>query len=189
MMVYLTGGIGTGKSTVLSMFAELGATTVRADDIVHAILARPEVQSLVAERLHVVDASDRAAIASRVFTDAQALRELESIIHPLVAQEFALIRQSITDSQCLVYEIPLPPRAEPGEQVVVVEAPLSLRKQRLLERGLAPTDLEARIAAQVDESEYRRVATQVIVNDGSRAQLRERVQQVWEVLQHDTGHL
>lgn len=181
MIVYLTGGIGTGKSTVLGLFAELGARTVSADEIVRALYARPSVQEAVARELGLGLPFDRAAVADLVFVDAEARARLESLIHPLVAAELEQ-RVAVEPETPLVYEIPLLPKPRPGDVVVEVRAPLPLRIQRLIGRGMDRADAERRMAAQPSELEYGKQARFTIVNDGDLSALRAAVAQVWEAL-------
>ena len=189
MFVYLTGGIGTGKSTVLSMFADLGARIVSADVIVHALLATPELQSIIEGMLDLEDASQRSTIAKRVFADPDALRKLEQLLHPLVASEIEELRATLPADEILVYEVPLPPDPRPGEVVITVEAPMDVRLERLQARGITRTDAQARIAVQADDDAYRHDAAHVIVNDGDETQLHDAVVKVWEVLRNATGNL
>lgn len=189
MMVYLTGGIGTGKSTALSMFADRGARIVSADVIVHTLLVQPELQAVIANMLGIEDASDRATIARAVFADPEALRRLEALVHPLVAEEIDELRRSLPPTAILVYEVPLPPTPKPGEVVIAVEAPLDVRMQRLRARGLSETDASARIAVQADAATYRQFATHVLSNAGDEASLSEAVDKIWEELQRDARSL
>lgn len=185
MFVYLTGGIGTGKSTVLSMFADLGARIISADLIVHALLREPELQQVIAHALGIPDASNRQLIADRVFNDEPALRKLEELIHPLVAEEIADLRASLPSGEILVYEVPLPPSPAAADVVVSVEAPIEVRRSRLIARGMTEADAEARIALQPDPTVYREHATHIITNDGDESALAAAVERVWEVLQRD----
>lgn len=189
MFVYLTGGIGTGKSSVLSMFADLGARIVSADLIVHALLRQPELQALVAHTLGMPDASDRTLIAQRVFGDESALRSLEALIHPLVAEEIDELRANLPSDEVLVYEVPLPPTPRQGELVICVEATADVRRQRLIARGMTAEDAVARIAVQPDPAVYREHAAHVITNDADEVALATAVERVWEVLRNGARHL
>lgn len=189
MFVYLTGGIGTGKSTVLSMFADLGARIVSADVIVHALLADPGIQHRVGSALGVARPEDRREIADKVFGDEQALRALEAIVHPLVVSEIEALRRDISPEDVLVYEVPLLPTPGAGEPVIVVEAPLQSRLERLHDRGMSDQDARARIAAQPDESAYRAIASYVIRNDGDQDTLHERVESVWKELHSGASNI
>lgn len=181
MIVYLTGGIGTGKSTVLAMFAELGATTAAADEIVRDLYARPAVQNAVAHELGLGLPLDKSAVADLVFVDTDARTRLEALIHPLVADELAKRAAALPDA-LLVYEIPLLPKPGSNDVVVEVRAPIDLRLQRLIGRGMDRADAERRVAAQPSEDEYGKQARFTIVNDGDVSKLRAAVAQVWEEL-------
>jgi len=188
VIVYLTGGIGTGKSTVLRRLAELGATTIAADDIVRTLYADPLIQVQVSNALGLPLPFDRSAIADLVFSDADARERLESIVHPLVSDALERLRLQHFPSP-LVYEIPLPPRPHPGDVVIVVTSPLELRIQRLLSRGLTAADARRRIAAQPADSVYGKQASIEIVNDGDVEALQRRVDEVWEELQRDSSQI
>lgn len=182
MIAYLTGGIGTGKSTILGMFAEFGAETLSADEVVRALYADPAVQIAVSDAIHEPLPLDVQRIAAKVFGDAPALRRLEHIIHPRVKQVVARAEQARTESAPLVYEVPLPPDPNPGDVVITVTAPLEVRLARLAARGMTAADARARIAAQAEPDVYARHATHAIVNDGDLEALRAQVLRVWEEL-------
>lgn len=186
VIVYLTGGIGTGKSTVLGLFAELGATTVSADEIVRALYSRPEVQQRIAAVLGLGLPLDRAVIASRVFRNPEARQQLEAVLHPMVADSLQQWRAA-SHSQPVVYEIPLLPAPEPDDVVVAVTAPLALRLQRLESRGMTREDALQRIEVQPIAADYGKSARFTIVNDGDLSELRTAVARVWEELRDGTS--
>lgn len=186
VIVYLTGGIGTGKSTVLDLFAQFGATTVSADEIVGDLYARPEVQARIAAALELELPLQRSAIASRVFLDHDARKRLESVIHPLVAAELERFRQP-DQAGPVIYEIPLLPTPQAGDVVIAVTAPLDLRLERLVARGMTRDDALRRMDVQPSPVEYGKHAGHTIVNDGDLPQLRAKVRGVWEDLQHGTS--
>lgn len=178
MIVFVTGGIGAGKSTALGILSDFGADTARADDIVHDLLTRPDVQREVATELGIPDSSDRAAIAEIVFRDERKRKALEAIIHPLVAKE---MRQRVVHgAQPLVYEVPLMPTPAAGDIVIAIETPLEIRVNRLVERGMSESDARLRIAAQPTAEEYRERADYVIENGGDAVALRAALQAIWE---------
>jgi len=189
VIVYLTGGIGTGKSTVLRMLAELGARTVSADEIVRDLYADPAVQARVGEALGMTPPLDRVAIASVVFADAEARRRLEAIIHPLVTECVEALRRSEPADVPLVYEIPLPPRPQAGDVVIAITAPMEARLARLLDRGMSARDAEARIASQPRDDAYGKDARYTIVNDGDVEALRGAVDRIWKELQHGASRV
>jgi len=140
--VGLTGGIGAGKSTALSMFRDLGALTVSADQVVHALYARPEFRDRVVARfgqsgLDSEGAVDRGRLADSVRGDARALRWLEKLTHPAVAEEIERCIKEAPPGTVIVCEVPL--LFETGSQglfdlVVTVEAALENRRRRCIHR-------------------------------------------------------
>ncbi len=191
MIVALTGGIGSGKSTVAAMFAEHGAVIVDADKIAREVVQpdTPGYAAVVARFGPGVVASDgsldRAGIAAIVFADADALADLNAILHPLVRQRSAHLIAAAPAGSIVVNEVPL--LAEGAgrgafDRIVVVESALPVRLARLAERGLPPDQARARIAAQATDEQRRAIADEVIDNNGSRARLAAEVARVWAVL-------
>lgn len=190
MFVGLTGGIGSGKSTVAGMFAKLGAVVVDADDLAREALepGSPLIET-VASRFGADAVSggivDRQKLANVVFNDEQALRDLEAMIHPEVARRVQEIYSSLSDGQVLVYAIPL--LAELGmkerfDAVIVVQCDLETRMQRLHDRGLSDDDIRARIAAQVSDEQRAEIADYIIDNSGDLLALEQQVADVWDSL-------
>ena len=168
-IVGLTGGIGSGKTSVAKLFATWGATVVDADQIAHNLLA-PGSKALtqVAKRFgaNIIDESgqlNRGALAKIVFTNPTARTDLENITHPLIAaQAWSQLTQAKTP--IAIYDVPLlaeqalEGNLPPYDGVVVVETELNPRLQRLNKRGLNPTQAKARIANQASDTQRRRVA-------------------------------
>lgn len=187
----LTGGIGSGKSTVSSQLATYGAVVVDAD-----LLAREVVEPGTPGLVAVVEAFgaavlgpdgrlDRAALGSRVFADPAELARLNAIVHPLVRARTA---ERVAEAQAagpalVVHDVPL--LVETGgqggyDEVVVVDVPVELQVARLVEqRGLAEADARARIARQASREQRLAVADVVLHNDGSREDLRRQVAALW----------
>jgi dephospho-CoA kinase len=192
--VALTGGVGSGKSTVGRLFAERGAVVIDADVIAREIV-EPGTPGLAAigarfgaSLVRPDGTLDRAGLAAIVFADPAALADLNAITHPLVAIRSRQLMAEVADGRICIYEVPLlveggPLRVADFDQVVVVEAPLPVRLSRLAERGLPPDDARARIAAQATDEQRRAVADAVIVNSGDLAALGARVDEVWGGLQ------
>ena len=190
--VALTGGIGSGKSTVASVFAALGAIVVDADLIAREIVApgMPALAQIVRRFgsgvLQPGGRLDRAALAGIVFGDPGALADLNAITHPAIAARSAELMAAAPAGSVVVYDMPL--LVEQGitdgwDAIVVVETPLTMRVDRLVgERGMSPQDVRARIGAQAGDDERRRVADHLIVNDGTVADLRAAAEQVWQQL-------
>jgi dephospho-CoA kinase len=185
--VGLTGGIGSGKSTVAALLAERGAHVIDADAIAREVVAvgTPGLALVAAAFPGVLapDGSlDRPALASRVFAHADQRKILESITHPLIGAETARRMALLPADAIVVYDVPL--LAEAGLQhnydfVVVVEAPLALRLARLTDRGLPPEQAKERIAHQATDEQRRAVADAVLDNGGDRAALVAEVDGAW----------
>jgi dephospho-CoA kinase len=192
ILVGLTGGIGSGKSTVSALLAERGAVIVDADLATRAVQepGSPVLDTL-AERFgaHVItDAGmlDRAALASIVFADADALKDLNKIVHPAVAVE--MNRQVLAERETdhvVVMDIPLlteNPRI--GLQaVIVVDVPVEVQVERLVKyRGFDEADARARIARQASREDRLKLATHVIDNSLALEHLVPQVDALWGAL-------
>ena len=194
LRVGLTGGIGAGKSAVARLLVEQGAVLIDADVVAREVVepGTPGLAAIAAEFGDGVLASDgsldRPALAARVFGDEPARQRLNAIVHPLVGQrsmELAADAATAQPDGVLVHDVPL--LVENGMQaaydlVLVVEAPLELRLERLAARGVAEADARARIAAQASDEDRRAVADAVIVNDRDLEELARRVAEVWLTL-------
>jgi dephospho-CoA kinase len=192
LRVGLTGGIGTGKSTVLQMLLERGASTVDADAIARSVSARggaaiPAIAQHFGSDFIAADGGlDRVRMRERAYRDPQARQQLEAIIHPLVGREIALRVDTVRSagSACVVLDIPL--LVESGrwrsqlDQVLVVDCSPETQIARVTARsGLKPGEVEAIIAAQASRQFRLAAADQVICNEGlPLEQLRAEVAQV-----------
>jgi dephospho-CoA kinase len=192
ILVGLTGGIGSGKSTVSSMLSQRGAVVVDADAIVHELQAPGSpLLHRIAERFGdgviATDGSlDRAAVADIVFSDTQALDDLNGLVHPAVRDEMArrVDAERGTD-RVVVLDIPLlteNPRKDLAA-VVVVDVDVEVAVERLVaQRGMAESDARARIAHQASRDDRLAIATHVIDNSGGFEALEQRVDDVWNDL-------
>jgi dephospho-CoA kinase len=194
-VIGLSGGIGSGKSSVAAILAELGARVIDADQIGHEVY-RPGTEGF----RRVVDAFgpgvvgadgtiDRTALGRIVFADPAALARLNAIVHPLIVEE---LRRRIAAAL-----------EEPSDRPVVVEAavlaeegwwglfdrlwvvsvsPATAIARVTASRGLTREEVQRRLAAQMADAERRRHADVVIENEGSREELRARVEEAWERL-------
>lgn len=194
-LVGLTGGIGSGKSSVAAALASLGAAVVDADRIAREIVepGGPAYQPIV-ERFGagVLDADgclDRPALASLVFGDPAALADLNSITHPVIGR--VMTERTIEAGQraeIVVLDIPLLDIATKQrmsfDAVVVVDTPEDVAVQRLCaHRGFTEGDARARIAAQISREERRALADLVLDNSGDRDRLEDEVTRAWTWLQ------
>ena len=184
MIIWLTGGIGCGKSSVATMFAALGARTIDADAIVHSLYERTDVQTAVGAVVGLETPLTRSDVARRVFGDDAVLRSLEAVLHPLVRAEFARERAATPDGELLLIEIPLPPTPEASDVVICVEADERIRVERLRGRGMQDADIFARIAAAPGRQAYKEHATFVIENNQDLAALQAAALRVWKELPH-----
>ena len=188
LVVALTGGIGSGKSTVARNFAELGALVVDADQLARMVIERgtegfAEVILRFGEEIILNGDIDRKKLAEIVFSDQVARKDLEAIIHPRVQALFAEAVADLDHDDILIYEIPLlveTGAAEKFDFVITVESDIELRKARLLKKGLYISQIEKRIASQASESSREAVADAVIRNDGDEDALLRKVENLWE---------
>ena len=190
--VGLTGGVASGKSTVASMLAELGAVIIDADVLAREVVAKgtPGLDSVVAEfgeELLGPDGElDRPAMGSLVFNDEAARKRLEAIVHPLVFERIVELEEQAPPDAVVVHDIPLlaeSGRAETFDAVIVVDAHAELQVERMkTDRGWTSADAQSRIAAQSRREDRLSIATHVIENTGTREDLRRRVAEVFAEL-------
>lgn len=195
MRVGLTGGVGSGKSTVATILAELGATIIDGDKLAREVVEKgtPGLEQVVAafgpEVLTPEGHLDRPRLGAVVFEDADQRRRLESIVHPLIFERYAALEAATGPDDLVVHDIPLlaeTGRAAEFDAVLVVDVPDETRIERMVrDRGWTRQDAEARIAAQATREDRLAIATHVIDNAGTRDQLRERVEQVFAELTAD----
>ncbi len=175
--VVVAGGLGSGKSTVIAALLELGWSVINADQVGREVLTEPEVIEAVTARwpLAVVDGEvSRPALAEIVFADSDALSALEELTHPLIVSRIE--RWVETSSEPLAVEVSVLKVAKsPWGPLVIVHTPSSVRRERALERGMAATDVEARMASQPSDSELLTAADVVIDNQGTLEDLFEEV--------------
>jgi dephospho-CoA kinase len=192
MRVGLTGGIGSGKSTVLQMLAGLGAAVIDADAISRATTAAggaaiPAIaQRFGADFVQADGALERNRMREHAYADPRARKALEEIIHPLVGQESARQVEAARQAgaRCVVFDIPL--LVESGrwraqvDEVLVIDCSPQTQVERVVARsGLKPEEVQAIIAAQAPRALRLAAADAVICNDGlSLEQLRDKVVQV-----------
>lgn len=189
LLVGLTGGIGSGKTTVSRLLASKGAVIIDADAITRELQQPGQaVFEAMVERFGsgIVSADgslDRAAVARLVFNDAEAKKALEEIVHPAVGAEMVKRLQDEADTDhVVVYDVPLlVEKARRGYgAVIVVDVDPEIAVQRLVDlRGMDETDARARIANQANREDRLAVADRVIDNSGSIEELEKQVDDVW----------
>jgi dephospho-CoA kinase len=200
-IVALTGGIGSGKSTVARMLAERGATVIDADAIVHELqaLGSPVLDELAAAfGPGILDASgalDRAALGGIVFSDDEARERLNAIMHPKVGVEFAARLKSAVDANAplVVLDIPLlfeSRRSGRGgasavdfEAIVLVYVPVEIQIERQISRDACDrAQASSRIEAQMPIEDKKALADIVIDNTGTLEETEVQVKDVYDRL-------
>ena len=191
-MVGLTGGIGSGKSTVAGILAKRGAVVIDADAIARMVVepGKPALDALAEafgpEILRPDGSLDRAALAERAFVADETRKQLEAITHPAIAEEFFAQIAAAPADGIVVHDVPLLVESTRGYEygaVIVVEAPREVRLARLEARGVPRDDAERRMALQASDEERRAVATWVIDNSGDVAHLARRIDAIWPELE------
>ena len=186
MLIALTGGIGSGKSTVATQWVELGATEIDADQ-----LAREVVQPGSKGLSQVLDAFghdllqadghlNRAELAKRAFASDENRKRLEGILHPLI-QELAKEKTAAIDG-IVVYTIPLLVESNPKlnfDKVVTISCPAEVRIERLINRGLSRHEALQRIAAQATDAQREARANVVIDSNCTLEELKTRARETY----------
>ncbi len=193
LTIGLTGGIGSGKSTVSKLLAELGAPIIDADKVGHAIYAPdgpayPDMMAAFGEGILALDRTiDRKKLGPIVFADPAALKRLNSIVHPKM---FARMREMVDavrtggERKPIVIEAAI--LIEANWQPLFNEIWLVVAsRDRVIERverdrGLKPEQTEARIKAQLSDDDRRKYATTVVTNNGTIDELRTKVGDLWQ---------
>jgi dephospho-CoA kinase len=191
----LTGGIGSGKSTVSQILAELGAFVIDADKVGHEIYlpgkeAWRQMTAAFGQDILASDQTiDRKKLGAIVFGSEEARKRLNSIVHPLMFQDIRLrieekraegFTKPIVVEAAILIEANWLPLAD--EVWVVVTNKNAVIERVTTQRGMAAKDTEARIASQLSDAERLKHAQVVIMNDGSRDDLVKKVQDAWQRL-------
>lgn len=191
MLIGLTGGIGSGKSTVAQFFADLGAVVIKADDLAREVVAeggRAHAAVLAhfgSEIIGFDGKVDRAKLAQIVFNDPEELKTLEHITHPAVQAELRARLDSQPDDAIIVYEIPLLIEKnlfEKFDKTIAVISDLSLREARAIDRGVSAEDFAARVANQTTDVEREKLTDFTIYNNGDLKDLKQEVAKVFAEL-------
>jgi dephospho-CoA kinase len=187
LVVGLTGGIASGKSTVSRMFREAGIPVICADDLAHEVVkpgsaALDEIRRTFGEEFIDSDgALDRVAMARLVFQDKDKRRALESIIHPRVGEERKKLLQEFAAQGHNIVIVDVPLLYESGwtdsfDMIVVAYVPPDIQIQRLIARdSMSPEEARSRLDAQMPIDEKKALAERVIDNTGSIEHTREQV--------------
>lgn len=195
VVIGVTGGVGTGKSTVAAMFKRLGAELLDADKIAHQLMEpkrlawREIVKAFGKGILNEDESINRRKLAELVFNDSGQRKVLEAILHPKVMRQIDYrLRQYRRSKRVKAVVLDVPLLVEVGGQklvnaVVVVNAPKALQQQRLQKKfGWPKEEVHARIAAQWDLSAKVALADHVVDNSGSVDATRKQVKRIWKQL-------
>lgn len=199
ILVALTGGIGSGKSSVSTELGQRGAAIIDADQIVRDLQRpdKPVFESMVERWGTGIVASDgeldRQAVAAIVFGDKDELKALEALVHPAVGVEMRLQMDELAETdRVVILDIPLLAEGKGDKRgasaVVVVDCPIDTAIDRLVTfREFDRDDAKARIEAQVSREERLALADFVIDNSGSMEQLQQEVDRCWDWLQQQSS--
>jgi dephospho-CoA kinase len=193
LLVGLTGGIGSGKSTVARLLEARGAVLVEADAAARAVVepGRPTLAALVerfGDGILLPDGTlDRQGLARIAFADEESTQALNAITWPAIVDEFTRQIDAAPPDAVVVVDAPLLAEGGPGAErefaaVIVVEAPRDVRLDRVEARGIARDDAERRMGAQAGDDERREYATYVLDNGGDLASLERQVDAAWDDL-------
>jgi dephospho-CoA kinase len=193
LLLGLTGGIGSGKSTVSAELARRGAIVIDADLVVRelqspggAVLAA--MVELFGDGILAEDGTlNRQAVADIVFNDAEQLKALNAIVHPKVGEEIdGRIEAQRESDHVVVLDVPLlvESKAYETEGIIVVDTDPELAVQRLVEfRGFNADDARARMKLQATREERRAVAAFIVPNDGTQEELMTKIDECWNWIQ------
>jgi dephospho-CoA kinase len=191
LVVALTGGIGSGKSTVGQIFEDLGAVVTDSDQLARNVVERgttgfDQIVAAFGDEVLKNGDLDRAALAEVIFKDPVKRTQLEQITHPLIRRAFAEIVESAQNDSIVINQIPLLVESKHEykfDHVITVSATEEVRIQRLLMRGLNVTQIKQRIGAQSTDAQREAISDTVISNDKDHSELLVEVEKVWELLQ------
>jgi len=190
LRVALTGGIASGKSTVLRMFKQLGAAVLDCDKIAKALMRKGNrgykriVEEFGKEILDEKGKIDRRKLANLIFFAEEKRRKLNALIHPLVYERVEERLRRMKD-EVVIVDVPL--LVESGgtklfDKVIVVYAKPSVQLERLIKRGLSEEEAKARMNAQASWEERLRVADFVVRGDEEMEETERQVKKIWKKL-------
>jgi dephospho-CoA kinase len=190
--VGLTGGIGAGKSEVSRRLASYGAVVIDADAVAREVVApgtpglAEVVQAFGPEVLRSDGTLDRDRLGELVFADESLRMKLNAITHPRVGERMAELERQAGEVPVIVHDVPLLAEnhlAGRFDEVVVVDVPPRIQAERLArERGMSKAQAEARMRAQAPREDRLAIATIVVDNSGSLAELDREVGELWAEL-------
>ena len=190
LIVALTGGIGSGKSTVGQMFAQLGAIVIDSDQLARDVLERgsigfDEVVTMFGDEVLKNGEIDRQLLASIVFKDPKKRSDLEQVTHPLIRKAFAEVVAKSAANSIVINQIPLLVESNHDykfDHVITISVTEAIRTQRLLKRGLTADQINQRMQAQATDHMRESIADSVIINETDEQNLSDQVEIIWEQL-------
>jgi dephospho-CoA kinase len=196
LIVALTGGIGSGKSTVGQMLEDLGAIVTDSDQLAREVVERgttgfDQIVAAFGDGVLKNGDLDRAALAEVIFKDPTKRAQLEQITHPLIRKAFAKVVESSKGDSIIINQIPLLVESKHDykfDHAITVSATEEIRIERLLKRGMNLTQIKQRIQAQSTDAQREEISDSIIRNDKSQAELLSEVEKVWELLQLKNKH-
>lgn len=191
-LIGLTGGIGSGKSTIARRLADHGAVVIDADLVAREVVepGTPALAAIIAHFgagvLNPDGSLNRAALGEIVFTNAGEREVLNSIVHPAVRRRTTELFASAGANNFVVYDVPLLVEAQPDypfDAIVVASAPEHVRVERLMEhRGMLESEALSRIQSQAPEEERLKIASHVIDTSGDISHTYAQVDALWRQL-------
>jgi dephospho-CoA kinase len=190
LVVALTGGIGSGKSTVGQIFAQLGAIVIDSDQLARDVIERGsvgfnEVVAKFGDEILKNGEINRQILASLIFKDPAKRSELEQITHPLIRRAFAKMVSSASPDSIVINQIPLLVESNHDykfDHIITVSASESIRSERLIKRGLTNDQIKQRMGAQATDQMREDIADSVIINEKNEQELTAQVEKIWEQL-------
>ena len=188
LLVAITGGIGSGKSLAGEYLAALGAIVVDSDQLASAVVERgtPAFDEIVArfgDEILKDGNLDRSKLGELVFSNPAARAELEAITHPRIREALDEIVASCDPEDVIVNQIPL--LVETGgkdrfDYIISITAPLELRRERCIARGMKSYEFEKRVTAQASDEDRAAISNHVIDNTGDADALLRAIEELWE---------
>ena len=190
LVVALTGGLGSGKSTVGQIFAQLGAIVIDSDQLARDVIERGsigfnDVVAKFGDEILKNGDIDRQILASLIFKDPTKRAELEQITHPLIRKAFEKVVSSALPDSIVINQIPLLVESNHDyrfDHIITVSASESIRSERLIKRGLTNEQIKQRMQAQATDQMREDIADSVVVNEKSEQEITDQVEKIWEQL-------
>ena len=191
LIVALTGGIGSGKSTVGELFQQLGAVVVDSDQLAREVVERgssgfEQIVTLFGDEILKNGEINRSLLAEIIFKDPAKRKDLEQITHPLIRKAFADIVAKSGDRAIVINQIPLLVESKYEynfDHVITVSTSEDKRIARLLAKGYTQEQIQNRMNSQVCDADREKIADSIIQNNESEKELLPQVEKIWEQLE------